>query len=244
MTDSAWFRWHPSPTYLAHLFKAVVKQHHRADLPILRKVLPRDGVVFDVGAHAGQYAKLFARHAADGRVFSFEPGSYARSILRVALWANGLRNVIVVPIGLGSRTSVEVLSVPVKRSGSYGFGLSHFGGADGNVRRDLAVTVPLDEMTRVLGVNRLDLIKADIEGWELRMLEGAAESLARFRPMLMLELADELLARAGDSLAAATAFLDRAGYVPVEWTGGGFRQAPGPTEGEWWAPREKLPQLA
>ena len=81
--------------FLAHSFKAAFKQHHKEDLPVLRRVIPRDGVVLDVGAHAGQYTKLFAGIASDGFVLAVEPGSYARTILRVALTFNRLRNVAV-----------------------------------------------------------------------------------------------------------------------------------------------------
>ena len=97
----------------------------------MRTVIPEDGVVFDVGAHAGQFAKLFARLAPRGFIYAFEPGSYARFILRIALRLNGIGNVAVLPLALGDRSGVALLTVPVKRSGSYGFGLSHLGHDDG-----------------------------------------------------------------------------------------------------------------
>ena len=65
--------------------------------------------------------------------------------------------------------------------------------------RDLAVTVPLDDVADLLNLPGLDLIKAAVEGWELRMLKGAARSIERFRPCMMLELMDHFLNRAGDS---------------------------------------------
>src|SRR5271154_3722796 len=99
----------------------------RTNRPRYRPVVPRTGVGFDVGAHAGQYTKLFAHAASAGRVFAFEPGSYARTILRIVVWLHGLANVAVIPMALGGVCGVATLSVPLKRSGSFGFGLSHFG---------------------------------------------------------------------------------------------------------------------
>jgi FkbM family methyltransferase len=84
-------------------------------------------VVFDVGAHVGQYTKLFARAASHGRVYAFEPGSYARSILRTVVWLRGLSNVVVLPIALGSEVGLNTLTIPLKQSGSFAFGLSHLG---------------------------------------------------------------------------------------------------------------------
>jgi len=63
-------------SFLAHLFKATAQQHHRALAATIARFVPAEAVVFDVGAHAGQYTKLFARTASAGRVYAVEPGSY------------------------------------------------------------------------------------------------------------------------------------------------------------------------
>lgn len=214
-----YYRFRFNPGFFAHLFKAIFKQHHRALAPLVRTLVPEDGIVFDVGAHAGQCTKLFARLAPSGLVVAVEPGSYARLILRTALRLNRLRNVAVLPMALGERSGVALLSVPVKRSGSYGFGLSHLGAADARTAEVEAVAVAtLDDVAASLGLERLDLIKADIEGYELRLVMGARATLARFRPALLLELDDGHLARAGDTLAAAWNTLAALGYRPYEPT--------------------------
>lgn len=240
-----YFRWHPSWSYLAHLLKGVLQQHHKDDIPALRRILPADGIVFDVGAHAGQYSKLFATLVPKGNVFAFEPGTYARSILRIALWTNRCRNVTPFPVGLGSQTALDFLTLPVKRPGSYGYGLTHFGSGvekESAAVRDLAMTVRLDDIADLLSLPRLDLIKADIEGWELRMLEGATQTIDRFRPCMMLELEDRFLSRAGDSLDAALSFLDQILYRPAVWREGRFVVAEA-TGAMWWLPEERLEQL-
>jgi FkbM family methyltransferase len=211
------FRWRPSGTYLAHLWKAVTQQHHKALLPTLRRLVPRDAVIFDVGAHAGQFAKLFAGLAPDGRIWSFEPGSYARSILRVALWLNGIRNVSVAPMALGETPGVGTLSVPVKRPGSYGFGLAHLGAAETRWQRIAAEPIALatiDGFAAAQAIDRLDFIKADIEGWEASMLRGGLETIRRLHPRLLLELDGHHLERAGDTLDGAFALLAGLGYRP------------------------------
>jgi len=67
-------------------------------------------------------------------------------------------------------------------------------------------------VVKTLDLDRLDFIKADIEGWELRLLHGAESTLDRFRPRLLLELSGAALARAGDRLVDAFAFLAARGY--------------------------------
>jgi FkbM family methyltransferase len=203
-------------TFWAHLFKAITRQHHRELIPILRPVLPEDGVVFDVGAHAGQMAKLFALMALNGKIFAFEPGAYALAILRPMVWLKARGRIAIEPIAFGANPGALTLNTPIKRSGSLGFGLSHLG--DGNEGANIfshEVTVEtIDRYVAANCVTRLDLIKADIEGWEMQLLLGATETLARLRPVVFLEVVDAYLARAGDSRAALWAFMRERDYRP------------------------------
>jgi FkbM family methyltransferase len=213
-----YYRGRVNPGAFAHLFKAVAKQHHRELLPLLRPLIPEDAIVFDVGAHAGQFAKLFARLAPRGFVYAFEPGSYARAILRTAIRFNRITNVAILPMALGERCSVARLTLPVKRSGSYGFGLAHLGTGTDAAEIEAVAVATLDAVVDALQLSRLDFIKADIEGHELRMIEGARATLARLKPALFIEMNEAHLARAGDSLAAAWRTLGDLGYRPFEFT--------------------------
>jgi FkbM family methyltransferase len=208
--------WPGRVRYAAHLFKAIAYDHHLELLPMLRPHIPRDGVVFDVGAHAGQFAKLFARLTPRGRVYAFEPGSYARWILTRVAHVRRLRNVEIVARGLGDMQGSVRLAMPIKASGAYGFGLSHLGAAmcEGTMRTEAVEITTVDAFVGAQALGRLDFIKADVEGWEGRMLAGAGETLARFRPALMLELIASHLARAGDQLGAVWISLERLGYRP------------------------------
>jgi FkbM family methyltransferase len=232
------YRWRLSPGFVAHLWKATTQQHHRILAPTFARLVPRDAVVFDVGAHAGQYAKLLARMANDGHVYAFEPGSYARTILRAAIWAGGIRNVSVLPLALGSAAGLGALTIPVKKSGSFGFGLSHFGTPEDRwpvVSQEIVALTTIDEVAALLDLRRLDFIKADVEGWELRMLEGGAATLARFRPRLLLELTKTGLARAGDTPEAAFAFLAARDYRPFRLAADGtLTRLEAPADGDFW----------
>ena len=184
--------------WLAHILKAAFQQHHRELVPVFRPYVAPDAVVFDVGAHAGQFSKLFARLAPQGRVFAFEPSVYARSILEPALLWNGLRHVEVVPLGLSDADGSLVLHTPIKKRGGLGFGLAHLGD-DLEQRPCVTQTVDLttlDDFVTRRGLTRLDFIKADVEGWEAHILRGGQRTLAAHRPTLFLEVVEASLARA------------------------------------------------
>jgi FkbM family methyltransferase len=236
--DPQQLSWRARLTYGAHLFKACAKQHHRELIPALRRVIAEDSIVFDIGAHAGQFAKLFARLAPAGHVYAFEPGGYALSILCRAIRFRGLSNVTIVPCGLGDREGDSLLSIPIKRSGSCGFGTSHLGDeseARPCIHQRVRITT-LDRTVSAHGIHRLDFIKADIEGWELRMLTGATDSLARFRPALLLEVSARAMRRAGDTPTSLWDLLTELGYQAFTLTHdlSGFNSAKEPRDGDFW----------
>jgi len=206
-------------TWLAHLFKACVKQHHKENIPLFARYLPSGSVVFDVGAHAGQYSKLFASLVPSGQVYAFEPGSYARSILERSIKFTGKRNVFIKPFGLGSKVDSYKLNVPIKNSGSLGFGLSFVGETKTSKRRVVSEDIDIqtiDEVAKELNLGRLDFIKADIEGFELEMLKGGKETIQRFQPALYIEVVELHLTRAGGSVSELLDFLYDLNYQQVE----------------------------
>lgn len=190
-------------TWLAHLYKAVAYQYHRDLGREVQALVPQDAVIIDVGAHAGQHTKLFARMAPKGHVYAFEPGVYARSILDIVFKVRRFANVTLVPFGLSDAVTTETLHVPLKRRGSMGFGLSHIGPqTDGRetASEDIHLTT-LDKFVEEAGISRIDFIKVDIEGWEAHFLRGAMASIEKFRPAIMMEVIEPILARAGSTPA-------------------------------------------
>lgn len=218
-------------SWAAHVFKATTQQHHRDLIPLFAPLIAVDAVVLDVGAHAGQFAKLFARLAPRGQVYAFEPSAYARSVLGPALAVGGRGRVEVLPCGLSDQAGEQVLHTPVKRRGGLGFGIAHLGGeaTAADIDQTIALTT-LDAFAEARRLRRLDLIKIDIEGWEHRALSGGLRTLQRFGPALYVEVDDAMLRRAGDSAAGLFAWLADLGYAArttpdlrpaPAWTGAG-----------------------
>jgi FkbM family methyltransferase len=207
--------------WLAHVLKAATQQHHLEFRDAFRPYVPDDAVVFDVGAHAGQFSKLFAAMAPRGRVFAFEPSGYARSVLEPALGWNRVRNVEIVPTGLSDADGTLVLHTPIKKRGQLGFGLAHLGeDTSGRATQQQTIRLTtLDAFVTERGLTRLDFIKADVEGWELHMLKGAGRTLAQFRPALFLEVVGSSLARAGAAPGEIWAQLEPIGYRALKAPG-------------------------
>lgn len=143
-----------------------------------------DDVVIDAGGCWGDSALYFAHCVGPrGRVFTFEflPGNL--EVLRTNLQYNEqLRGRIeVVEKPLWDRSGEE-LFVSGKGPGSR-VSPAPSGPADARVS-----TVAIDDFVREHDVPRVDLIKMDIEGAELKALEGAAETITTFRPKLAISV--------------------------------------------------------
>ncbi len=189
--------------YCSHLGKAVFRHRIPFYDVVLAAEVGRGDIILDIGANAGQFAKAFAALAPEGQVHAFEPGLYARQMLKKVVRWRRLANVTVLPFGLAAEDGAAVLEMPVKYTGALRFSLSHVrsGGTDsaraGNVVTEKIELRTVDGYVRDAGLPRVDFIKCDVEGFEHEVLRGAVETIERERPKILLEVVDASLARAG-----------------------------------------------
>lgn len=160
-------------------------QHYEPDVMIAvhESGLRRDAVCIDGGGNVGLLAMALARFAPDGQIYSFEPGRENGAFLAANLEANHITNVELVALGLWNEAQVLHLQSDEHHPG--GAFVSETG--DGFTTAEEITTVRLDDWVAERGLDRLDLLKLDIEGAEPFALLGAAETVARFRPLLLVE---------------------------------------------------------
>jgi FkbM family methyltransferase len=168
----------------------------------MSKLLRPGMTVFDVGANAGVFTLMGAKLVGpSGTVHAFEPSPRDRDRLRANLSANNLSNVTVHPVALGRAAGKAVLAV----AGSEHPGHNTIGGfaysEDGATQSVEVEVATLDEIAKAQKLTRLDLLKIDVEGSETAVLQGAEESLLRFRPVIVVEAQDASLKQLGSSVA-------------------------------------------
>jgi FkbM family methyltransferase len=138
--------------------------------------------VVDVGANFGYYTLLFG-HAVgpSGHVIAIEPVPSTAAILARTIELNGLTGrTQLVAAAAWDRPDIEVhmLVRPEEPKNAAVIGQAQPG--------SIAVaTTTLDALTREL--TRLDLVKIDAEGAEVEIIAGMRETIARFRPKILLE---------------------------------------------------------
>ncbi|MBI5920063.1 MAG: FkbM family methyltransferase [Betaproteobacteria bacterium] len=145
-------------------------------------------VIFDVGANVGYYAAQFSkRMAEDGIVYAFEPvpETYQTLIKNVEL--NCLKQKIkTFQLGLGQAPDQAKIFLP-GFSGSAAASLMNLHPEEDS--REVTVKIEtLDNLFSQSGLDRLDLIKMDIEGAELMALKGGLKTIEKHKPVLFIEL--------------------------------------------------------
>jgi FkbM family methyltransferase len=174
--------------------------------------LSKGAVFFDVGAHIGyDTLKASVMVGDEGRVVAFEPNPHTLLQLRSNIEASAARNVIVQPIACTDTDTTLTLFDSTLGGNSGSSSLSRENA--GPMTRSYSVRGrPIDDVVMELGLQRLDVLKADVEGAEVVVLRGATRTLERFHPKLILEVVPRQLANMGTSVNELEAFVGSLGY--------------------------------
>ena len=172
-----------------------------------------EGAVFlDVGAHIGyDTLKAASLVGTSGRIVAFEPNPLTLAILRSNVEASGARNVTIQPIAC-TDSEQELTLYDSRRTGNSGSSsLSSDNAGDAGTPYTVRGR-PIDSVVAELGLRRIDVLKADVEGAELLVLRGAAQSVRRFHPKLIMEVVPRQLKNMGTSVEELESFIRSLGY--------------------------------
>ena len=138
-------------------------------------------VVYDVGANVGIYSLLASlRVGPSGSVYAFEPLERNLRYLRRHMTLNKLQNCVILEMAVCNSEEARPFS-----AAAWDSSMAHFS-PDGEI---LVPSTTLDIC--IYGEKRLrppDIIKIEVEGAELEVLEGATRALTEFHPTIFLEI--------------------------------------------------------
>lgn len=172
-----------------------------------------DPVAFDIGANIGVHSLwLSSLVGPNGRVHAFEAQRVIYQMLMGNLAINSVENVFARQLALGAAPGTLRLP-PTDYARPWSFGSMSL--AEGNIAPQFASGAPEgarpgEEVAIVtldsLAPERVDLLKIDVEGMELDVLKGGADTIERARPLMQVEWV-------GDDNGAVPAYLiDDLGY--------------------------------
>ena len=171
-------------------------------------------VTLDVGAHVGYFALLAALANPDGRVYAFEPLGRVRERLHRNVSLNGVENVSIQSVALGSENGTATFfhvedGIPSSSSLSGEF-MRSIVDRDRLTNSEVEVTT-VDGFVEENGLaGHVDLVKVDTENTEDDVFRGMVQTLERDRPTIVCEV---LKAGTGQAIEAIVAPLRYAFFL-------------------------------
>lgn len=197
----------------AHLY--YLGRYEPDTLRWLRDACRSGDVVVEAGAHVGYFTVWCDRWVGpSGSVHAFEPCARTRALLERNLERNGAGAVRVSGAALSSREGAG--SLALENVHNYGTAwLSAEAGGGEPVE-----TVTLDAYAERTGLDRVDVVKIDVQGHEVEVIEGM-DRVLRGNPSarVLVELDEALLRRSGATRDRVVAALGSRGFVPASTFG-------------------------
>lgn len=157
----------------------------------IRKFFDLEGGVFiDIGANLGKYTVLMGKKLRNkGFVISIEPENHTVKLLKQNIVLNKLKNVVVIEKACSSKTGKSTLYLEGTK---YSGGLHSLKKYTHHVNEIEIEVETLDSIISRLGFKGVDLIKIDVEGNELEVLQGAQKIMKKYHPRIICESLDKI----------------------------------------------------
>ena len=171
--------------------------YERQELTLFQRLVRVSNTVLDAGGNIGIYACVGAKQLPPGsRLVTFEPVPQNQAYLRRNLEQNQVESsVTVVDSALGAEAGSVTIHLAAGSTGAHSVSADTVGaGSTGSV------TVPMTTIDDFLAdhdFGSVDVIKVDVEGFDVAVLRGGAKTLREHMPTLFVEYAPALLRNAG-----------------------------------------------
>jgi FkbM family methyltransferase len=197
--------WIPSQIFWCGLYLVEKKETE-----FFKKLIEKGHIVIDIGANIGYYTLMAAaRVGKNGRVYSFEPCSSTFKLLQENIKINKSENVVLSEMAvLDKEGNIELYLSEKTNTGSTSISFpTKYSGKKENVK-----CITLDKFIKEKKLKKVDVIKIDTEGAELKVLKGMEKLLSVQSPKVLIEINEENLNALGSSKEDIYAFFRKLGY--------------------------------
>ncbi len=157
------------------------------ELTLLKHFINHGDCCLDVGANIGHYTFMFEKLAGSENVYAFEPILDNYNHLNEVF-----KNCHIHQIALSNENKIKKFKIPIINDivfdtrGKLDIDIIE-GNENGFKTFDVSCET-MDSFVKNKKLNRVDFIKIDVEGHELKVLEGAIKTLKQFKPCMMIEI--------------------------------------------------------
>lgn len=188
-----------------------------AERVFINRFLNSGDVFLDVGANVGLFSLIAGRIVGpQGKVYAFEPCHETVRLLRNNIQLNQLENIDLIEKAVTERTGEFTLYTA--ENGHDAWNTLASGDASAGAKAETIHGIRLDEFVNANKLDKIAMIKIDVEGWENNVLVGGYDTLSRpDAPVLQVEFTDDAAIAAGTSCDSLYNTLVALGYALYEY---------------------------
>ncbi len=181
---------------------------------IINKYVKPGMTVLDIGANVGCHTFRLAKLVGTGgKVIAFEPMAIAFTKFSRNLELNNFTNIILEKMALsnedrGNQALHFYASWPLSSDSHDKLHPFHHGLKS----QGIAEVITLDDYINKKGIEKVDFIKLDVDGYEYKVILGAVNSIRKLKPVMIIEFGRYTLAEFGDGLEDLANLLASLGY--------------------------------
>lgn len=157
------------------------------ELVWIKEYLQNDDVIFDIGANVGTFLYQFENKLNHNNIYAFEPNKKLNKRLKRLFPSMNISSV-----ALSDENTTAQFKVPIikgKMVSSRGtLNTSYKEKDEENSYTETVEVVKLDNWAKSKNISKIDFIKIDVEGNEMKTLSGGKSVIQQFRPVLMVEM--------------------------------------------------------
>jgi FkbM family methyltransferase len=169
-------------------------------------------IIIDVGTNIGCSVMNFAlKTGSDGKIYGFEPDIINYNQCKKHINLNKFENISLYNIGIGNNSGKYNLIIddPNNR------GTNKISINDKSKIKKESIEVlitTIDEWVLKNKIEKINVIKIDVEGFDLKVIEGAEETIKKYNPILFVELDNNNLLKVNDSAVKLIHKLNQLNY--------------------------------
>jgi FkbM family methyltransferase len=152
------------------------------ELLYLQSILKKDSTFIDIGTNKGIYLYQAEKIIKTGKIIGFEPNK------KMVEFASKLfKTSKIYPLAISSKTGIATLYIPKKGEGLQDTRAS-LEVMNDNVEKIEIETITLDEWASENDINKIDVVKIDVEGHEFDAIQGCKIVLQKMKPVFIIEI--------------------------------------------------------
>lgn len=173
-------------------FKNLTKENYsqrniEPELIWIKNFLSKNAVIIDIGANVGSYVYQLEKKLSAEHIYAFEPNKKLYSRLKRLF-----PHIHIYPLALSDKNETAEFKVPIINGKTYDsrgtLMVDYAENGEQNHLIQQVKVVKLDDWGGLENLKKIDFIKIDVEGNEIKTLDGAKNTIQKFHPVLMVEI--------------------------------------------------------